>query len=310
VTGGEKMTSLSDDQLKYARYKWEFLRRNPEYINDWQKLEDTLWQKYGDYYPPSGEMSKEEIEFCMKWKIGCQIPPEKSYDDFTTHIYEHVEENYPLPEEERDGKNIDFDDLGFAVTERSLVDLGDLDLHRIMFDRLFPEFIHWRPFMVEDGWEYEYDEHILRRRFYDKVAKSGILTIKIDLNHSKNRLINDFKGFINEWKKMYEKALANLLYEKFCEEREIRSHPIDDENLQKEFEEIYADRLKERKEKYESKYHFDNYDLYLQVHDLRQEGKSWSKIANELNLNSVQTARNHYNAARELIDKGIELYVK
>jgi len=36
------MTSLSDDQIKYAKYKWEFLRRNPEYINDWQKLEDTL----------------------------------------------------------------------------------------------------------------------------------------------------------------------------------------------------------------------------------------------------------------------------
>lgn len=70
------------------------------------------------------------------------------------------------------------------------------------------------------------------------------------------------------------------------------------------------DRLKERKEKYERKYHFDNYDLYLQVYDLREEGKSWSKITNELNLNSVQTARNHYNAAYALIEKGIDLYVK
>jgi len=68
--------------------------------------------------------------------------------------------------------------------------------------------------------------------------------------------------------------------------------------------------LKERKEKYEKKYHFDNYDLYIQVYDLKQEGMSYSQIASKLNLNSWQTSRNHYKAARELIEKGIELYVK
>jgi len=71
-----------------------------------------------------------------------------------------------------------------------------------------------------------------------------------------------------------------------------------------------VDRLKERKTEYEKKYHFDNFDLYLQVYDLRQEGKSWSAITSDLNLNSVQTARNHFNAAREIIEKGVELYVK
>ena len=161
------MTSLSDDQIKYAKYKWEFLRRSPEYSKDWKKLENTLTEKYGGWMgPPTGEMSKEEIAFCKKWKIACQLPPENSYDDYTIHI----DERHPLPKEEENEKNIDFDTLGFAVDETSLTSFG-IDLHRIMFDRLFPEFIHLRPFMVEDGWEYEYDEETLRRRFSDKVAK-------------------------------------------------------------------------------------------------------------------------------------------
>jgi len=299
------MSSLSDDQTKYARYKWEFLRRNPGYIKDWENLTNVLGEKYGDFWSsPTGEMPKEEIEFCKKWKIACQLPPENSYDDYTTHI----EERHPIPDEEEEVNGIDFDSLPSVVNIKSL---WGFDLHRIMFDRLFPEFIHLRPFTVEDGWEYEHDDEFrLMRRFSDKVAKNGLLTIKIDLNHSKNRLINDFKGFIDEWKKMYEAAFINFRYQRFCEEREIRGHPIDDEGLQKEFEGIYVDRLKERKEKYEKKYHFDNFDLYLQVYDLRQEVRSWSKITSELNLNSIQTARNHYNSACEIIEKGVELYIK
>jgi hypothetical protein len=271
------MSTLSDDQIKYARYKWEFLRRNPEYIKDWENLEDVLYEKYGDYSPPSGEMSKEEIDFCKKWGIYGQMPPHNSYDDYTTHIIDR----HPYPKEEKDEKSIDFDYMGSAVNESSLTRFG-VDLHRTMFDRMFPEFIQLRPFTVMDGWEYEYVEDLgVMRSFSDKVAKSGILTIKIDLNHSKNRLINEFKLFIDEWKKMYEAAFINFRYEKFCEERNIRHHPIEDEGLQKEFEGIYVDRLKERKEKYEKKYHFDNFDLYLQVYDLRQEGKSWSKITSD-----------------------------
>jgi len=303
VTRGVKMTSLSDDQIKYAKYKWEFLRRNPEYIKDWEKLENTLIEKYGELMePPTGRMSLEEQAFCYKWKIGCQLPPENSYDDYTTHIIER----HPYPKEEKDEKSIDFDSIYFAVNEKALTNF-ELDLHRIMFYRLFPELIHLRPFEVLEGWEYEDDEGKIYRHVSEEVAKNGKITVIIDLNHSKNRLINDFKDFIDKWKELYEKAFRNFLYEKFCKEREIRSHPIIDEDLQKEFKEIYADRLKERKIEYEKKFHFD---LYLQVYDLKQEGMSWAKVKRTLNLNSPQTARNHYNAACELIEKGIELYVK
>lgn len=231
------MTTLSEDQIKYARYKWEFLRRNPEYIKDWKKLDEALeefWLADRVGSPPGEIMIKDEIEFCKKWKIACQLPPENSYEDYTTHI----EERHPIPvEESKDENSIDFDPLVFEVDEWSLTKWSKLgiDLHRIMFDRLFPEIIHSRPFMVEDGWEYEREGDIIRRHFSYTVARNGILTVKIDLNHSKNRSINDFKDFINEWKELYENAFIRYQYRRFCDERGIRSHPINDEDVKKDF---------------------------------------------------------------------------
>jgi hypothetical protein len=133
-----------------------------------------------------------------------------------------------------------------------------------------------------DGWQHEADyepdlgDVVFLRGLSKRLIEKGLLKIEIDLNYSKNRLIKEFKVLIDEWKERYENEQTSSLL----------------------------------KEKYEKKYHFDNFDLYLQVYDLKQEGKSWAKITKELNLNSVQTARNHYKAALELIDKGIDLYVK
>ena len=121
--------------------------------------------------------------------------------------------------------------------------------------------------------------------------------------------MNDFKALIDKLKLLYENDLMKQLYMKFLDDRNINSFNIN-KDLTIEFERIYKKELKRRKKVYEQKLHFDNFDLYLQVYDLKQEGKSWAKITEELNLNSVQTARNHYNAACELIEKGIDLYVK
>jgi hypothetical protein len=57
-----------------------------------------------------------------------------------------------------------------------------------------------------------------------------------------------------------------------------------------------------------TKLHYDNFDDYLKVYDLRQEGKSWSKTKELLNLNSVQSARNYYRAACERIEKGLDTH--
>ncbi|MBW2643492.1 MAG: hypothetical protein JRC89_09010 [Deltaproteobacteria bacterium] len=310
------MTSLSDDQIKYAKYRWEFLRRDPKYIKDWKKLQDTLVQKYGERMgPPTGQMPLEESAFGWKWKISCHLNPERSYDDYTTglktfrELSDRIRKSYPYKKEKKDKKSIDFDSIVFAVNERALRSL-ELDVHRIMFYRLFPLYSHFRPFEVYEGWEYEDLEGQIYRHVSEEVVKTGKIVVRIDLNHSKNRLINDFKVFIDEWKELYDKAFKKYLYDEFCKEREIKSHPITNKNLQKEFTELYTNKLKERKTEYEKKYHFDNYDDYLKVYDLRREGMSWAKIKNTLKLNSVQTARNHHNAACELIKKGIDLYVK
>lgn len=77
-----------------------------------------------------------------------------------------------------------------------------------------------------------------------------------------------------------------------------------------EFEKIYKQKIKQRNQKYTKKYHFDNFDDYLNVYDLRKKKVSWANITSELGLNSIQTARNHYKAACYIIEKGIELYVK
>jgi len=294
------MINLSDDQIKYAKYKWEFMRRNLEYIKDWEKLENTFFEKYGKWMgPPIGEMSKEEIEFCKKWKIGGLLPPEQSYDDYTIHFIKNLLNN-----------GVENNEKNLAEDEQTLKFL-EAPSHEDMFNRLFPESSHWRPFTVLDGWEYEdYDGRIIKH-VSKEVAKTGKIAVEIDLNHSKNRLINDFKDLIGEWKELYEGAFKKFLYKKFYIERKIYNYPIDyEEDLKKEFKEIYADRLKERKTEYEKKYHFDNFDNYLKVYDLKKKGISWSKITTRLNLNSVQTARNHYSAACELIEKGINLYVK
>ena len=92
--------------------------------------------------------------------------------------------------------------------------------------------------------------------------------------------------------------------------------PLDDkeekefEKGQKEIEKEFKKEFKKRKQKYQKKYHFDNYDDYLKVYDLREQGVSWAKIYKKLDLNNVDTARNHYKAACKIIDRGIDYYVK
>jgi len=42
------MTTLSDYQILYTKYKWEFLRRNRDYIEDWERLQNILENEYGN----------------------------------------------------------------------------------------------------------------------------------------------------------------------------------------------------------------------------------------------------------------------
>lgn len=288
------MTTLSDYQILYTKYKWEFLRRNQEYINDWNKLQ-KFFEENEDKLPYDGRFTNEEGQFCLKWKLGSTISPENSWDDWIKLSYRP------------DNPDVIEEDLDCAPGNGVLSEV--LDLHRLMFEWLNPDLLWGLPIRSIDGWAYEHDGEFMHQYVSDKIGETGKLTVEIDLNFSKNRLTKEFKILLDEWKFLYEDAYKKKLYRNFCKEREIHSFPID-EKVMKEFKKIYKQELKKGKQKYEKKYHFDNYDDYLKVYDLRTEGVSWAKIAKTLYLNSVQTARNHHNAACEIIQRGIDYYVK
>jgi hypothetical protein len=170
-----------------------------------------------------------------------------------------------------------------------------------------PELLYNRPAKVLDGWAFDREDE----RIYipKRLGEEGTLTVMIDMRYSKNKLIRELKFLIDDWKEKYEWRYKQNLYKEFCRDKNIHSFPIN-ETLMKEFEKLYKKELKNRNEKYQPKFHFDNFDLYLKVYDFRKEGKSWSEITSTLNLNSMQTARNHYRSACEIIEKGVDAYVQ
>ncbi|MBW2645547.1 MAG: hypothetical protein JRE23_05100 [Deltaproteobacteria bacterium] len=273
-------SNLPQDLIQYTKYKWEFLRRNQRYIDGWEKLQKILENKYGEWRPPNGELTNEEVDFCIKWKMSHPFAPDVSCDQL----------------------------------ER-VAEAGKLDTYALLYHWLYPACSSGRPFTIvgeKEIWDTLGSENGATPQYTipleaaTKLANTGKLTVEVDLNYSKNRPMKEFKILIDEWKTSYEHAYLRHLHMSFMTNHNT---PIDD-NLKQQFKKICEQDLKKRQRKYRKKYHFDNFDTYLQVYDLKQEGKSWAKITSTLNLNSVQTARNHYNAACEMIEKGVDLYVK
>lgn len=302
-----KETTLPDYMIKNAKYRWEFLRRNREYIKDWEKLRKSLEKKYGDWDPFDGRMTIEQIKFESRWRIT-PISPRASYDDLTNpNLKKSGDEKDSYSDETEDYSKDEFGDPFYSPGSAAQL---PLDIHRTVYDLIFPEHIFGRALSIVDGWDYEVDDDGLRHMFVkDKVAETGKVTMGVDLRYSKDRLMKDFEHLIDEWKILYKKAYKSLLYNQFCRERNIRAHPLKSNDAE-EFNKLYKKKEKEQVQIFNRKYHFDNFDNYLKVYDLRQKGVSWAKIAKELNLNSPQSARNFYKAAYEHIKRGIDLYVK
>ena len=108
----------------------------------------------------------------------------------------------------------------------------------------------------------------------DYISKNHGIGLWIDLRFSRNRLRDEFRNIINYMTELHKMA---------CEKRGIRY---------------------ERPEM--RRYHYENFDMYLKVYDLKKAGKSWNKIKAMLNFSDIQTARNHYEAAKNLIRRGID----
>lgn len=280
-------TALPYHLIQMAKYKWEFLRRNPRYIKSYEKMQKTMLKTYGDWAPPDDMLTREEIDFCKIWKIGLPLSPYQSYSDFTSN--EAVQLN-------PDGT-------------QEIVKAKILDCHRRMHLWMFPGFLHARSIMPLDFECFEENRIIKRKTAPSIVAEKGNIRVELDLNYSKSRLLRDFKDFIDEWKPLYDESEKRKVYFSFCKEHDVPIKP-EYESLNKQFEKHYREHVRKKKQQYEPKYHFDNYDQYLKVYDLKKSGLNWYQIVDKLKLNDIQTARNYYNTARKLIERGITIYVK
>jgi len=305
---------------KYAKFKWELLRRNAKYIEEWEQLQKIVKGKYGESVT-RGIVSTEKIigilpnelgisavdlipdalpedrAFCTKWKIGFPIPPNMSWDEINSPITKYIINNEGHHEDTTPEQI--FSDMGINTQDM---------LERMNFDVLNPWFLQDRPIIAKGALESKISGIVMGQRFSKEFAKHGKLNFVINLNYSNRRLLEEFKFAIAEWKELYDKAYKLMLLEKSGEEKtNIYKNTINEE-LEKKFDYKYKQELKKRNKKYEQKYHFDNFDDYLKVYDLRKQGVSWSKIKLKLGLNSVQTARNHFKSACDLIAKVLELY--
>lgn len=152
------------------------------------------------------------------------------------------------------------------------------DVHYYMFHEIFPEFLNENmPISIIGNCVYDKNDYLDIAE--EEVSETGKLKMEIDLNYSKKRLLEEFTYLLDRWSDFYKSMNSES---KFIE----------------------------KKKQNEKKYHFENFDTYLEVYDLRQKKTSWGKIQERLKLNSLQTARNNYKSACALIEKGIDLYVK
>ena len=288
---------LSEKELRFAKYKWEFLRRNPKYIEEWEELWAKTEGQYKDGWTFTAiPMNRETADFCEKWGVSTFLYPHNSFSDMV----------------------------------KSFEKTGDkFNTEKWLFSHLFSPFgISGKmPVMATDGWEYPRDGETLFAVASSKLIATGNLNIELNLNYSKKRLMDELKSLVDEWKELYEKAYKGWLYKQFHGEDDNYAFSVEKEEWaqdlaeemqgkysKKGFERFYKQAVKNRQSKYRKKYHFDNFDIYLQVWDLKErENLSWNEIANRLfpnDINGKDTARNHHKAALRIIEKGVELYGK
>lgn len=272
-------TRVPKNHIKYARYKWEFIRRNKEYLSDWKNLTVSFGETRLNFSFFFYRDVREVEEIWNRWKIT-PLNPDFSFEE---HVSELSKKKYV--------KNPEI--------HLFLLVIGSSTACNIKRDSF---------------WEYAEDVvlkngTVLKRyKVKDSFGETGKIEVEIDLNYSKQFLLEEFERLIDKYKFQYERKYWDRTL-MFCKQRGLTTPPSTDcPEIEEEFNEFYAKCRKERN--FRNKYHFENFDDYIKVYDMRNEKISWAKIKSDLKLNSVQTARNYYKAACGLIEKGIDLYVK
>lgn len=81
----EKQKRENEEFFKYQRYKWEFLRRNTDYIKEWKELYSTPKLKY-DIKRFNKELTADEVGFSIDWEIMLPANPNLSYDELVASL--------------------------------------------------------------------------------------------------------------------------------------------------------------------------------------------------------------------------------
>lgn len=228
-------------------YRWEFLRRNPQFRADYNKLMSLFgaWLKSrGPRIVPGtdrenwttsdreyfhAKIEPAVIELCREWQISDVFPPEFSFVETLGAL------------DSGDHRVIPRTWLRVYETENSLVEKE----------------LKERGFMA-DG---------TRKKIY----KNYVL-LQFDLNWPMKELLRDAEESLRSAQREY-----------------------------KEWMRLQGTKLPKARRR------FDDYDVHLEVWDLRQEGKSYSAIAKEVygDRCSAESARNrvrdHFKAAKKLI---------
>jgi len=299
---------------------WEFQRRNPEYIKQYNDLKGEYpeaidmrqffvmgFQAIGK----SPEWPDKVKEFCAKWLVGFPMHP--NYDPDRHIKFKEKKFGEFLKKFDKDFASLDGDD-DLTVYPNIIGKNKDRFILESLISFEPISFIFPPLPVINDLKNYEFDVdynpdgNMVKRIVSDEVAETGKLSITIDLRQSKAALLEEFKRLIDDWKPRYEKIYKHRLFRKYCNGKNIHSFPVPKE-VSLDFENYYKEKLKVRLPKQNKKIlELESYQQYLKVWDMKEkEGKSWSEIQRVLNLNSMQTARDYKKAADRLIEEGFPL---
>jgi hypothetical protein len=165
----------TEDERQYIRYRWEFLRRNPEYKKDYVKLTQGDCKDLKEY-------RHKEKAFCDKWRILVTLNPAINY--FEKGWEKKGDHNGHLGRSHR---------VHPDVTTTTFFD----DMQHI----LFPRHLFRRPVEPINGesWEqYGPDEWAFNPR---EIRETGALEIRLDFRYSKRRLLDELELLIDQVKK-------------------------------------------------------------------------------------------------------------
>jgi len=233
---------LDEGMDRFLKYRWEFLRRNDEYQQDYQEIERVFRENDCSLDHYSIAPISVPTNICSKWDVNHPVDPSVSYDEYYFEALKN--------------EAIDFLHWRLApFSDDRVRELGSKDFAR--YKDLDPD---------------EISEKLLQKFLEDKKQ-----IIEINLRYSKAKLLEAIKQEID--------TLQTLLE--------------------------YEGALK-KEDRYGSKLHYDNFDYYLAVYDLKEAGRSWTQVREALRVNGIKaaeihTARDYYKAAKGLVEEGLSI---